>query len=287
MSALKVEYYKNFGRCVSLEGGGVHALITVDLGPRIIYFGDKRQNFLYEDTERKIVKNGDFFDKTYKSGEEWRLYGGHRIWKSPEDLYTYTPDNYPLRFELADGTAIFYPKATINGLKFTLKTEFLDDVFHITNSVENVGAEDAKIGLWALTVLAKGGELSVPLNTKDTGFLPNRNLVFWPYSDFTDPRFKLHKNSFTLKQTEREGAFKVGCRLDKSVVRYTLNGKTLELRADIEKIRSAPYPDMCCNFEAYTNEHIIESEWLTQSAILPTGASLTIKEEWQIIGETK
>ncbi|MDR2634420.1 MAG: hypothetical protein LBC13_00385 [Clostridiales bacterium] len=283
MDVIKVEYYKNFGRCAVLESGGLRALITVDIGPRIIYFGNKEQNFLYEDTERKVTKSGEFFDKYYKKGEEWKLYGGHRIWKSPEDLYTYVPDNYPVKFRAVSGGAAFYPEQTIQWLKFSLKTVFSDETFIVHNRVENVGAEDARIGLWALTVLAPGGELTVPLNSKDTGFLPNRNLVFWPYSDFADPRFKLHEECFTLKQTEREGAFKVGCRMDETTVRYELNGKTLELSADIERVKGAPYPDMCCNFETYTNEHIIEAEWLTQSAVLSKGAALTIAERWRIV----
>ena len=75
-------------------------MITIDIGPRIIYYGTDNFNFFNEDIDRNISKSGEYFDKEYKVGETWYLYGGHRVWKSPENLDTYTPDNYPIDYEM-------------------------------------------------------------------------------------------------------------------------------------------------------------------------------------------
>ena len=96
MESHVIEEYQNFGKVVKFERNGIILRITLDIGPRIIYYGTEDQNFFKEDVDRNGSMNGEYFDKNFKSGESWYLYGGHRVWKSPEDLETYTPDNYPV-----------------------------------------------------------------------------------------------------------------------------------------------------------------------------------------------
>ena len=46
--------YKNFGRVYEMTEGEMVVMVTVDIGPRIIYFGTKDYNLMYEDIQREI-----------------------------------------------------------------------------------------------------------------------------------------------------------------------------------------------------------------------------------------
>ena len=41
---MKTENYKNYGKCAVLERGGVKVMVTLDIGPRIIWFGTEDLN---------------------------------------------------------------------------------------------------------------------------------------------------------------------------------------------------------------------------------------------------
>ena len=81
--------YKNFGRCVCLENDIIKLMATVDVGPRIIYFGlCGNENILFEDIDRNFYE----MNKGYGI---WYAYGGHRLWSAPETMpETYLPDNH-------------------------------------------------------------------------------------------------------------------------------------------------------------------------------------------------
>ena len=78
---MKTENYKNYGKCAVFERGGVKVMVTLDVVPRIIWFGTPEFNFMNEDIDRNVSKGGEYFDKTYGKGTTWYLYGGHRVWK--------------------------------------------------------------------------------------------------------------------------------------------------------------------------------------------------------------
>ena len=46
---VSVENYKDYGRCVEITNGVISALVTTEIGPRIIFFGlSGGQNFMNE-----------------------------------------------------------------------------------------------------------------------------------------------------------------------------------------------------------------------------------------------
>lgn len=113
--------YKNFGNCVFLDNGLISLGVTVDLGPRIIYFARRgKENVLFEDVERRF---------TEPAGEygSWVAYGGHRIWIAPEvNPETYYPDNAPVSCSIEGNRLILTPPATPFGKEFTVIIE-IDD----------------------------------------------------------------------------------------------------------------------------------------------------------------
>ncbi len=81
--------FEGWSNCIKLSNGSVELIITTDVGPRIIHFGYiNGQNMFYLSPADK-GKTGD---------NDWHLYGGHRLWHSPEAPRTYSPDNSPVNY---------------------------------------------------------------------------------------------------------------------------------------------------------------------------------------------
>ncbi len=83
--------YKGWPNCYELSNGVIDLIVTTDVGPRIIRFG-----FVGEDNELK-----EYAEQVGKTGgQEWRIYGGHRLWHAPEaNPRSYFPDNFPITLE--------------------------------------------------------------------------------------------------------------------------------------------------------------------------------------------
>src|SRR5689334_24578057 len=77
--------YKGWKNCYRVSNGEIEAIVTGDVGPRIIRFAFVGGQNLFK----------EFADQLGKSGEEkFQLRGGDRVWKAPEDpVATWAPDN--------------------------------------------------------------------------------------------------------------------------------------------------------------------------------------------------
>ncbi|MBO5982259.1 MAG: hypothetical protein J6Q06_00060 [Clostridia bacterium] len=258
---MRIESYKNFGKCVVLERGGLKAMITIDIGPRIIYYGTDDFNFFSEDIDRNVSKGGEFFDKEYKEGEMWYLYGGHRVWKSPENLDTYTPDNYPVEYTMDGEFCGEFRCCVSKKFEYCLKVEIDENGgLSVKNAVKTKFC-DEKYHVWALSVMCKNGVLRVPLNEKIDDLNPVQNIVFWPYDDLGDSRYSMENGLLTVRQTDNSNPLKLGLLSKKKRAYYTLGDKTLKITC-LTGDSNGIYPDFGCNFETYTNNHILEIEWL-------------------------
>ena len=276
---MKTENFKNYGKCAVFERGGVKLMVTLDIGPRIIWFGTDEFNFMNEDLERNVQKGGEFFDEHYGKGATWYLYGGHRVWKSPEDLETYTPDNFPVEADVRGDGGTFTCRVA-KWLDYALDVE-MDENGGVTvrNTVTNKSAERT-IAVWGLTVARKGGTLVLPLNDPVDDLNPVYNLVRWPYNDPADARLRVGGKFLTLRQTDREDAIKIGTFAKKGEAYYAVGDKAMKWTCVPEE---GEYGDFCCNFESYTNAHILEVEWLSRKVTLKTGESHTMTEKWQVL----
>jgi hypothetical protein len=80
--------YGGWRHCYSLSNGLVDLVVTGDVGPRVIRFGFATLENEFREYDQMLGQTG---------GEEWRVYGGHRLWRAPEDAQrTYIPDNGPV-----------------------------------------------------------------------------------------------------------------------------------------------------------------------------------------------
>lgn len=275
--------YKNYGKCAKIARGGLVCLITVDLGPRIIYYGTENFNFLNEDLERNVQKGGEYFDCEFSRGEKWYLYGGHRVWKSPEDMETYTPDNYPVEQILdEDGFGGKFVCRKAKRFVYSLCVRMNEGgVLEIENRVSNP-TKSADFAVWALSVVVKGGTLRVPLNEPIDDLNPSQNIVVWPYNDLNDERVTLTHKMLTVRQTEKPEALKLGFMSKKGRAYYSVGDKTLIWQ--VKKPDTTDYyADFGCNFETYTNCHILEVEWLSPVYKKRNADCVVLKQRLEIV----
>ena len=82
--------YSTYGNCLKLSNGTVDVLVTLDLGPRVIYYG-------FAGGENTFAELGP--DTVVKSElGEWHPWGGHRLWHAPEaSPRRYVLDDVPVK----------------------------------------------------------------------------------------------------------------------------------------------------------------------------------------------
>lgn len=219
----------------------------------------------------------------YGGGEKWHIYGGHRIWISPEELKTYYPDNHPVAYEITQNGAIFTPQVwNVWDVQSALEIAFTaDNAADVKMSLKNLRTEPQRLCIWGLTVLKCGGKLEIPLSTEDTGLLANRNLVLWSYADINDPRFKLENDLITLKSdVSATKPFKLGLYTAGLAAKYKYGDTTFikRMKADFNN-----YPDFYCNVETYTSNLIHEVETLSPLTEVAAGDTLTHVENWELL----
>ncbi|HQE83180.1 MAG TPA: hypothetical protein PLM14_09285, partial [Candidatus Hydrogenedentes bacterium] len=67
--------YGGWPNCIRIAKGPIELIATTDVGPRIIRFGFSGGHNLFKEFEEHLGQTG---------GDEWRSYGGHRLWHAPE-----------------------------------------------------------------------------------------------------------------------------------------------------------------------------------------------------------
>lgn len=271
--------YKNYGKCVCLDNGTIKLIATTDVGPRIVFFGPSDgTNMLFEDIDR------NFYEMNNGYGV-WYAYGGHRMWLAPEVMpETYLPDNVKIEAFFDNGVLTLRPAMT----KFDKQFEIVVTMGEgnsavIDNKITNCSDKPAEFAPWSVTGLAAGGIEVIPLCKDDNGFLPNRTMSLWSYSDIKDERFELNNGYALLKQDlKKKQPFKAGFNVTGKQIVYIKDQQVLKVTFDDYK--KIEYPDFCCNFETYTNDLFLECEILGELKTYQPGETASVREVWEISG---
>lgn len=277
--------YKQYGECVELTNGKVVARVTCDFGPRVIYYGNVDEvNMMFEDADDMINKSGEYFDTNYKKGEMWHIYGGHRLWKSPEDLASYYPDNYKVNVQMRqDGAKFIGEKEITTGIAKTIDISMNDaGVITLVHTFTNLSDKPVEYSLWTLSVMDKGGIAYAPMSTEDTGLLANRNLVIWPYTDIKDERIDLRQNALVIRQDPNAlTPMKFGYLNTEGKVYYLNKGMLFEVGFPKGK-RDGNYADYSSNTELYTSNLMFEVETLSELSKIQPNESVDHVVTWTL-----
>ncbi len=285
MVTVKEINYSVFGKCAVISNGKAEVYVTLDLGPRIIrYAMCGKGNMMWENTDLSVGKNGPDFDEMFYEGAEWKIYGGHRMWLSPEAKpRSYYPDNEPVDYEIIDGGIITKPKKQIaNQVQYEITVTMAEDgAVRVKHVLTNENTFDLECAIWALSVTDQNGMLALPVTQRDTGLLSNRTMALWPYTKMNDARVYWGEKFITLQQDPNATrAFKIGITNEDAYALLYNHDCLMVKKFDYHP--DATYPDGGVCFEAYTSKYFLESESLGALVRLAPGESTEHNEYWTL-----
>lgn len=276
--------YENYGNCKVISNGLIELYVTADVGPRIIRASIAgKDNLMFNDIERKAAED---VSSEFGEGKKWYIYGGHRLWVSPEHMpLTYYPDCEEVDVAVDGNTVTFTPPAQkVNNLQHKLIIKMCDSTpcADVTHIIENLGDKEVTGAAWALSVMAPGGTVICPMPDEDTGLLGNRVLALWPYTRMTDSRMVMGDKYITVKQNSAiSEKFKFGINNTKKWIAYVNKGQALIKRYSPNHPNGI-YPDFGVSTEVFTNNLFIEAETLSELITIQKGESITHTEMWEI-----
>lgn len=278
--------YRGWHNAYKISNGRIHLIVLADVGPRIIWYGFcGGENQLHEVDADAGVSGGTSF----------RLYGGHRLWVSPEVESTYFPDNVPVSVSQHGREVCFTAPPEMNrpgtGLQKEMRIRLEDSGSHltITHRITNHAATSARLAPWTPTMMRPGGRGILPLPPRaamDNDHLqPVGILGLWSYTDFSDPRWTLGSDFIQLRQDSNPtGRFQeqmIGIYNPAGWVAYFRDGTLFVKQARV--VENAQYPDFGCNLELFTNPDFLEVETLGPLCDLQPGQSVSHIEQWWLL----
>jgi len=277
--------YAPYGKCLYISNDCCEAVVTLDLGPRIISFKALGgENFMFNDVDCAMTTVHPSITEAY-GREVYKFYGGHRLWWTPERIpETYFPDDDPVACDISGNTVTLTPPPQPSGVQLIIEVTLDADkpVLTIAQKVINTSGETRRHAAWGITQCRAGGVAVAPQNTRECSPLANRMFVHWCYNDMLDKRFNPGAKYITLRQdTTADRAFKYGFNNEAGWCGYAIDGQLLYKEFGFDA--AAVYPDYGCNFESYTNDVALEIESLSGELDLAPGAAVSLTETWTVL----
>ncbi len=189
---------------------------------------------------------------------EYYLRGGHRLWTAPEDPYYTCPED-GLDIVENGNKVILKSPVDKSGLEKEIAIQLDGNCVQLEHRVTWHGSEPIELAPWVITQLRLGGMAILPLSNTD-GLLPNRNIVFWPYSQIKDERLELYDDLILIHGQAADQAFKIGNTNSLGWTAYALGAVLFIKRFKVN--RTDRYTDLGSNVEAYVKDACIELESL-------------------------
>ncbi len=284
MNIEKIDY-KGWPNSFHLSNDEVELIATSDVGPRIMHYGFKGGRNLMKVVEAMAGKSGE---------PTWQSRGGHRLWVGPEAVpLTYALDNGPVVASIENGTTLVLdqPVEPLTGvskqIRITLNATNSD--VELVHRIYNHTLFKLEFAAWALTVMAPGGTAITgfpPRGEHPEALLPSNPLVMWPYTDFSDPRWKFTTKYLILKQDPAAASPQKAGLFNADTWGAYLLGEDLFVKKYVAN-PAAPHPDMGCSFEFFTNSEMLELETMGPLTRVEPGGYLEHTERWSLRGGVK
>ncbi len=269
--------YAGWPNCLKLGHRSLDLVATTDVGPRIIRLGRPDGPNLFKEYPDLVGLTG---------GDEWRIYGGHRLWHAPEvKPRTYAPDNGPIEHRWDQSTlTLIQPVEASTGVqkRMDIRLDPERDHVEVRHTLTNHNPWTIELASWSPTVMAPGGRAVYPHEpyvSHEEKVLPARPLVLWSYTDMSDPRWTWGRRFLQLRQDPAATTpQKVGFYNGQGWAAYLLHGQVFLKRYATPAAR--PYPDFGCNTETFTNADMLEVETNGPLDRVEPGASTGHTEHW-------
>jgi hypothetical protein len=261
--------------CQPLQNEHIKLLVTRSAGPRILSFGFKnRENIFAELPDAGIPR---------QDGARFRFYGGHRFWHAPEEpLRTYLPDDLPVDIQpLENGLLATQETESQTGLQKAIEVRLMGESAQvvISHHLTNQSLWPVTCAPWAITQLKTGGIVILPQWRYDTGVLPDRSLVLWPYTDMRNSH-ATWGSDYILIRADMDAPFKVGFPNPRGWLAYWWNGTLFVKRARYDA--QAQYFDFGSSSECYLNDRFVELETLAPITTIAPGGVTSHIETWNL-----
>lgn len=270
--------YAGWPNCIRLSNGQIELIATTDVGPRIIRFGFVGGNNFMKEYPEQVGKSG---------GDEWHIYGGHRLWQAPEDSKkSYAPDNGPVAYTWDKGTLKLTQKVDTTGIEkeIEISMDAERNRVKLVHRLTNRTSAKVNLAVWALSAMAPGGRAIFPqelYRSHSDQLLPVRALALWGYTDMEDPRWTWGTHYLQLRQdTAISTAQKVGMTNTLGWAAYAMDKAIFINRFGYDS--AAQYPDFNSNCETYTDAEMLEVETLGPMTQLSPNGSAAHTEEWYL-----
>jgi hypothetical protein len=274
MACEEIEHYLSYGRALRLSDGSREAIVTLDVGPRVMHVSLLGGPNMFADDCGQAEHLPD--------GSVYRYLGGHRVWHSPEAFpRSYVTDDHPLeRYELfGDGVLLVQSKEPWTQIAKSVELRFKAGSIAVTSSLRNDGPWPIEMAVWSLFLGSANGRLILPVVQRSAGLLPNTHYACWSYARMDDPRVHWGQRYIVLDHDEtNDAAFKLGYANESGWMAYIDNGCCLVKTFRHE--RGARYPDTGCSSEAYTAGWGIDIESLSPLQSVGPGETISHDEEW-------
>ncbi len=260
--------------CVRVRlAGGLVALVTVDVGPRVIFLGEPGEENLFAELPDRTLDG---------PAGPFRLLGGHRLWTAPEvPARTYLPDDAPCRWDTADGRVMVTAPDDGSGLERALGLRPVDDGIEIEHRVTNVASRPIEVASWAITQLPVGGLAILPLPPSGpSAFEASHSLVLWPYTRLDDPRISFASDHAVMSATPGAEPIKVGSAPGSGRLGYLRAGRLFLKQAAVPE---PPIPDRGAASQVYSEAEFLELETLGRLRSLGPGESTGHTETWMVL----
>lgn len=267
-------HFEHWPDCVRVGNGVVDIVVPRAFGPRVMRLGFVDGPNLFK-----------IFAPDPPGSPPARIRGGHRLWVAPEiPEITWVNDTAPVHVDVqADAVTATGSVEPASGLEKQMTITMRGAAVQVRHKVTNRGSSPMLLAPWALTQMTPGGwgiSAFPPKGEHPRDLLPNGALVLWPYTDFTDPRWRLMRKYYALQQDPQRGPNKTGGFLAETWGAYLLGDQLFIKRST--GIAGAPYPDMGCSFEVFTNQNMLELETLGPLVTLAPGEATTHEERWTL-----
>lgn len=266
---IKKVKFANFVDCYEIDSGKAKMIITADVGPRIVFFG-KDENVLFIDKELELGRG------------EWKIYGGHRFWVSPESENTYNPDNEKCNVKENKDSITISKLDKKTNLEKIISISVSDEEFIVRHTLINRGSMLYQGGIWALTCIVPEGTIFFPWVSP--GEWRMKKIIYWEKwpgqsTNLNSKNFIKGEDLFLVK-IDGEMA-KLGTTGYKGFLGVANKNYTFIKKFDF--IQGAIYPDDNCAIEIYTSKNFCELETLSPIVTLIPGNPLVHIEKWKYV----
>ena len=266
------------GRMLFLTDERIKIGVALDFGIRVSHLSvPGMDNLFYE----QPADGSDGFT----TSDGWKLYGGHRIWNTPESDTCNCPDNDPVDYVIVgNGCIIRQKEEPWRHIEKELHIDILaDGRVRVKNLIRNCSDEVIRTAAWGVNTVV-GGRLDIDFINAD---IPAANvaksIAIWGKTNIADERITFTKDHLTAEYKPITDYFKIGIYTNSPRAEFVARKQKFVLEFDSKDC--GIYPDNNSNFELFMSRGFMELESLGPVTELKKGECAEHTEYWTVTKE--